>query len=196
MERERSHRSKIPAKFFCEKQQLDRRETFKLISYWRKGNYTSCSLSILRCSRQVTSWHLDTGWSISICLASNQLLHLLPLACKARSFWKSRGLCWGGLEGIRVPWEYYSELGAPRKEEIKSSCNTQIRRRTGFTSSPAHTTTWFLGSNLFSGQNGCFFNHYSTFPRKLQWLAIALPNSPNLHFLFFNWKTCLSGLFS
>lgn len=63
MERERCHRPKIPEIFM--NKQLDRRETFKLISYWRKGNYTSCSLSILECSSQVTSWHLDmTGQSV------------------------------------------------------------------------------------------------------------------------------------
>lgn len=64
MERERSHRPKNPA-IFMNKQQLDRRETFKLISYWRKCNYTCCSLPILGCSSQVTSWHLDmTGQSV------------------------------------------------------------------------------------------------------------------------------------
>lgn len=41
-------------------------------------------------------------------------------------------------------------LGAPRKKEIKSSCKTLVRR-TGFTSSPAHGTAHFLGSNLHSG---------------------------------------------
>lgn len=71
IERERSHRPKIPA-IFMNKQQLDRRETFKLIFHWRKGNYTSCSLPILGCSSQVSSWHLDiTGQSVPAQLQTN-----------------------------------------------------------------------------------------------------------------------------